>query len=210
MNFKETDLGFELQTKDYFVFFGKKDSSIENLEKSYPQFSFKMLHQVHGNDILYTTANSENSLKADAHWTDEKGIALISKSADCVPLLAYDSENKRILAIHAGWRGVQNRIVPKSLEQLGSNWEIYIGPHITAQSFEIKDDCLNLLKLCTNLNQNDWYQNGKADLYKILKEQVKGSSIKPFIFDTVTDLRFHSFRRDRDAAGRQNNFIVLT
>ncbi len=210
MSFKETDLGFELQQDEYFVFFGKKASSIENIRKTYPQFKFKMLHQVHSDTLLHTTSSSEENLKGDAHWTEEKNLALISKSADCVPLLAYDSANKRVLAIHAGWRGVQNRIVPKSLETLGSSWKIHVGPHITAQSFEIQNDCLELLKLCTSLDPKEWFQSSKADLYKILSEQVKGSTLLPFIFDTVTDLRFHSFRRDRDKAGRQNSFIVLT
>lgn len=210
MNFKETNLGFELQQDEYFVFFGKKDSTIDNLKKTYPQFNFKMLHQVHSDTLLHTTSKSEDKLKGDAHWTEEKNLALISKSADCVPLLAHDSKNKRVLAIHAGWRGVQNRIVPKSLETLGSHWNIHVGPHIMAQSFEIQNDCLDLLKLCTKLDPQEWFKNSKADLYKILTDQVKGSNLLPFLFDTVTDLRFHSFRRDRDKAGRQNSFIVLT
>ncbi len=214
MSFNETDLGFELKTDQYLVFFGKKDSSLEKLKKAYPSFKFKMLWQVHGNDLLHSTSISEENRKADAHWTEEKNLALISKSADCIPVLAFSKKLSRILAIHAGWRGVQNRIIPNSLQNLGASWDFFIGPHITKESFEIQNDCLELLKTCTRLNAKDWYQNQKADLTTIVFDQIKEvksaqKSLTLEIFDTMTDLRFHSHRRDKEAAGRQNSFIVL-
>ncbi len=214
MSFKETDLGFELKTDHYLVFFGKKDSSLENLKIAYPNFSFKMLWQVHGNDLLHSTSKSEENQRADAHWTEEKKLALISKSADCIPVLGFSKELNLVLAIHAGWRGVQNRIITKSLQSLGSSWDLFIGPHITKESFEIQNDCLELLKTCTRLDSKAWYDNQKADLTKIVFDQIKEvtTAQKPLttmIFDTKTDSRFHSHRRDREAAGRQNSFIVL-
>ncbi len=49
--------------------------------------------------------------------------------------------------VHAGWRGVYNRIVPKALgmlcEQAGAapdECNIYIGPYIHAECFEVADD----------------------------------------------------------------------
>ncbi len=214
MSFKETDLGFELKTDQYLVFFGKKDSSLENLKKAYPNFKFKMLWQVHGNELLHTTSESEENQKADAHWTEKKNLALISKSADCIPVLGFSKDLNRVLAIHAGWRGVQNRIIPKSLQSLGSLWDLFIGPHITKESFEIQNDCLELLKTCTRLDSKDWHENQKADLTKIVLDQIKEvpnaqRSLTLQIFDTKNDSRFHSHRRDKEAAGRQNSFIVL-
>lgn len=214
MTFHETDLGYEYRGDQYLVFFGKKDSSLENLQKAYPHIHFKSLWQVHGNDLLQTTSHSENNIKADAHWTVDQGIALITKSADCIPVLAVSKDNSKILAIHAGWRGVQNRIIPKSLKAIGLDWHIYIGPHITKESFVIQEDCLNLLKQCTRLNSDLWYSDGKADLYEIILNQISEatngkSSVHSIVFDTKTDNRFHSHRRDHEKAGRQNSFIVL-
>lgn len=206
--FQETDLGFEYRTSCYLVFFGKKNSSIENLQDRYRDFTFKSLHQVHGNDLLHTTLQSENNLKADAHWTNERNLALISKSADCMPVLGFDSKNNRALAIHAGWRGVQSQIIPKSLKILDSSWDLFIGPHILQNSFEIQDDCFQLLNASTNLNSDEWYKNSCADLYKIVLSQINIAPFSTLLIDTKSDLRFHSFRRDRDKAGRQNNFIV--
>lgn len=214
VNFQETNLGFEYKTTNFFAFFGKKDSSVQNLKAAYPQFNFKSLHQVHGNEIVETTEDSLESIQADAHWTGKKKLALVVKSADCIPVLAYSREEKIIFAIHAGWRGVQNQIIPKTLTKLDSHWEILIGPHITKDSFEIKKDCLDLLKIGTSLPEKDWHQNNRADLLKIVKTQIKEASptstLAPnLILDTKTDLRFHSHRRDQATAGRQNSFIVM-
>lgn len=214
MNFLETDLGFEFTTEKYLAFFGKKNSSLDNLKNAYPHFNFKLLHQVHGNELLHTDADSVNDRKADAHWTTEKNVALISKSADCIPVLAFSEAQNQILAIHAGWRGVQNRIIPKSLSTLGHTLDILIGPHITKNSFDIQTDCLDLLKQCTRLDLTKWFLNGRADLDAIILDQIEEiqaskKSIRSLVYDTKTDLRFHSHRRDRDKAGRQNSFIVL-
>ena len=213
-NFKEFVLGFELKTSKYLVFFGKKESSLENLKNHYPHFEFKSLWQVHGSDLLQTRKHSENNLKADAHWTNERNTALISKSADCIPFFGYSENLGKILAVHAGWRGVQQRIIPKSLEKMGSSWDLFLGPHILKDSFEIQNDCLELLRTCSTLSGESWYANGKADLFKIVQAQINENStwkksLTTLLFDTVTDLRFHSHRRDKDKAGRQNSFIVL-
>lgn len=220
MSFLETNLGFEFRTHDFLAFFGKKESSLENLKIAYPGFEFKTLWQVHGNHLFHTTENLENnSVKADAHWTNQKNLALISKSADCMPVLAVNNSRSKVLAIHAGWRGVQKKIIPLSLQQLSREqpddpWEIFIGPHIGRNSFEIQNDCLNLLSECTNLPVKDWYSNNKADLLKIVKNQIESIpnlqfALTNLIFDTKADPRFHSFRRDGELAGRQNSFIVL-
>jgi copper oxidase (laccase) domain-containing protein len=214
MKFQETDLGFEFKTDKYFVFFGKKDSSLENLRTHFTDFIFKPLWQIHGNDLLHTMRNSEDNLKADAHWTADKNVALISKSADCIPFFGFDEKNNRVLAIHAGWRGVQNRIIPKSLQTLGSQWKCFLGPHIMKNSFEIQNDCFELLKSCTKLAPSEWFSNHHADLYKIVEAQLAENpnfvkNLSTILFDTKTDMRFHSFRRSGTQAGRQNSFIVL-
>ena len=215
MSFKETNLGFEFRTAEFLVFFGKKESSLENLKQAYPQLNFKSLWQVHGNQLLHTNEDFENnSVKADAHWTDKKNLALVSKSADCIPVLAINKDRTKILAIHAGWRGVQNQIIPQSFQKLQDSWDIFIGPHITKASFEIQDDCFELLHQSTSLDSKKWFSNGKADLLKIVNEQLESissikNSVETLIFDTVLDQRFHSHRRDRELAGRQNSFVVL-
>lgn len=73
---------------------------------------------------------------------------LVVKSADCVPILAVDSDLGRCAALHAGWRGVAAGILPALLERwrrLGSslhNARLALGPHIRACCFEVRQDCV--------------------------------------------------------------------
>jgi len=51
----------------------------------------------------------------DALITKERGIILTILTADCVPILLYDSEKKVIAAVHAGWKGSKAGIVAKTV-----------------------------------------------------------------------------------------------
>lgn len=211
MTFIENNLGFEYSTPEYIVFFGKKNSSLENLSSAYPQFRFKSLEQIHGSEIAESRHDSVNDRKADAHWTQEINLALVSKTADCTPVLAYDAHTKTVFAIHAGWRGVQQQIIPKALA-LTESALVFIGPHILLHSFEIQEDCFLALKDSTQLPCEVWYKERHADLHKIILSQIeelKSARVNSLLFDTKTDLRFHSYRRDKAEAGRQNSFIAL-
>lgn len=82
--------------------------------------------------------------EADALWTTELGVCVGVKTADCAPVLVWDSANRFVAAIHAGWRGAALGIVPKTLrliaEELGlelSDCEAAIGPCIGAAVYEV-------------------------------------------------------------------------
>jgi copper oxidase (laccase) domain-containing protein len=75
-------------------------------------------------------------------------FALVVRSADCVPILAADPETGRVAALHAGWRGVAARILPRLLERwrnLGvalPKVRLALGPHIRACCFQVQEDCI--------------------------------------------------------------------
>lgn len=131
-----------------------------------------------------------------------------------------------VMGIHAGWRGIENRIVPKAVSLLTrqgcdpKNLMVFVGPHIRKSSFEVGNDVRDkLLKSFSPPRKNDFYSeinNSKSyvDLELILNEQLQESLIHPAnIFsenkDTVTDLNYHSFRRSKETSGRQISWISL-
>jgi purine-nucleoside/S-methyl-5'-thioadenosine phosphorylase / adenosine deaminase len=73
---------------------------------------------------------------------------LAVKSADCVPLLAVDAHLQRYAALHAGWRGTAQGILPALLERwraAGSSLHavhLELGPHIRDCCYEVRADCL--------------------------------------------------------------------
>lgn len=71
-------------------------------------------------------------------------------TADCVPLLIYDEQNAAIAAVHAGWRGTQQRIVQRTLEAMGQKYgtspnhcKVVVGPSISVDAFEVGDEVVS-------------------------------------------------------------------
>lgn len=67
------------------------------------------LLQVHGQDMLVnppaTPVHEASSLQGDGACTNERGLALAVKTADCQPLLVVNRQGTAIAAMHVGWRG---------------------------------------------------------------------------------------------------------
>ena len=83
----------------------------------------------------------------DALITNEPGTALVVFTADCTPVLLWDSVTGAVGAVHAGWRGTAAGIAGKTVramvEQLGckaSNIKAAIGPNIGQCCFETDRD----------------------------------------------------------------------
>ena len=62
-----------------------------------------LMHQTHSNKVIeINKKNMKKKIIADAIITREKGVALGVVTADCVPILLFDYENKIVGCIHAG------------------------------------------------------------------------------------------------------------
>lgn len=226
MQIEETPLGFEIDTPEYLFFFGKKDANTDNLKATFPNFEFLRVKQTHGCDIHHQI--NSDSIEADGHWLTESKKALAISTADCCPVLLAHPSSHTIMAIHAGWRGVVSRIVPKGLrllqEQGAKPDEIFVlmGPHIQQSSFEVGADVKDLLVASAGLTQLTQAHIAKpspnegkflVDINTVVKMQIAEFSVSPdqvfdLHLDTFTDLRFHSYRRDKSASGRQLSFVV--
>ncbi len=80
---------------------------------------------------------------ADACFATRPGVVCAILTADCLPILACATDGSRILAIHAGWRGLLAGIVPGALRSAGpehTEWLAWIGPGISVASYEVRAD----------------------------------------------------------------------
>ena len=82
------------------------------------------LWQAHGNIAVRVSGETSRSIKADALFTDEKGLTLTIRFADCQNFVVYAPEKNVIGLIHAGWRGVCSKIITSSFELLKKEWGI--------------------------------------------------------------------------------------
>ena len=98
------------------------------------------LNQVHGRSVVVVRAGAPPAPErqdADALVSNDPGVAIAVRAADCVPLLFADSTTGAVAAVHAGWRGTAAGAAVAALEALGREFgsrpddiTVAIGPSI--------------------------------------------------------------------------------
>ena len=104
--------------------------------------------QVHGIKTVQVTKPwaMDDGPEADAMVTTERGLALGILTADCAPVLFAEKKERIIGAAHAGWKGALAGVVESTIEEMKKmggkieNIQAAIGPCISANSYEVKDD----------------------------------------------------------------------
>jgi YfiH family protein len=144
------------------------------------------------------------------------------RTADCVPILLGDPSSGAVAAIHAGWRGLVRGVVEAGVralrETIGAKGQILaaIGPHISADAFEVSDDVGAELDKAAPQAGSISLRSGKThvDLRRITRAKLLELGLSNRDIDdvwgcTVGDAeRFFSFRRDGAQSGRHLSAIV--
>lgn len=113
-----------------------------------PEASVYRVKQVHGNRVLTPTeidSTTDNFSEGDGIISDNTQQSVWVASADCNPVLIGDIETGRVAAIHAGWRGTAQKIVPRAIErflQFGSmkrNLRIAMGAAIAGEVYQVSE-----------------------------------------------------------------------
>ncbi|MBA5874544.1 MAG: peptidoglycan editing factor PgeF [Nitrospira sp. CR1.2] len=113
--------------------------------------------QVHGTDALVVDQPVEHGAAFEGGWdalvTDQPGVMVTVRTADCVPVLLHDPGRRVVAAIHAGWRGAVAGIVPKTVallvDRFGASVErlrMAIGPSAGPCCYEVDEPVLSKLR----------------------------------------------------------------
>ena len=139
------------------------------------------IDQVHSNKVLFVDKPGYYGKVDGLITTNKHKIILYILTADCIPVFIFDKSAGIYALIHAGWRGIVNKIHYNAIDKicsLGSkseNINIFLGPSIRKCCFEIKDDIIHHFnkKYVTN-NRNKKY----IDLSGLIIDQFKEVGIK--------------------------------
>lgn len=146
---------------------------------------------------------------ADASWTTQRGQVLVVMTADCVPILLTDTQGTIVVAIHAGWQGIENQIIAKTLNALPSSnlpKMAWIGPCISQQKFEVGREVFERFqRLPAGENYTTFFQpNPKnpekyfADLPAMAQMQLNAAGVNQIYRSQLCsyqDPRFYSYRQ---------------
>ena len=188
-----------------------------------------LLNQIHSNKFIFIDKKfkfNKNKFKADAIITDQKKIPIAVLTADCVPILLYDTKKNIIAALHAGWKGAFKGIISKVVNFMlrkGSERKdiiAAIGPCINAQSYNVKENFKKKF-LKKDIKNKNFFINKKNMIFFNLPDYVKNQLRKNRIINI--DMKnidtfpyknnFFSARRalklNHDDYGRNISIIML-
>jgi purine-nucleoside/S-methyl-5'-thioadenosine phosphorylase / adenosine deaminase len=108
----------------------------------------RTVRQIHSNEVCLLDEegpqDGSSRPEADALISGLAGHVLGVRTADCLPLLLVDRDRRAVAAVHAGWRGTQQRVAAHAVEKMrecfGSDpgaLEAAIGPGINVCCFEV-------------------------------------------------------------------------
>lgn len=195
----------------------------EGLPEALAVMSLPAIRQVHGNVVLDAGQVAEGA-EADAVYSFSAGIGCRVVTADCLPVLFCDRAGTRIAAAHAGWRGLAAGVLENTVDALGGDpgdLLAWIGPAISQACYEVGGDVLEAFLaaspagLAAATEACFAPRDGKflADLPGIARARLRHRGVAAVYGGdhcTFSDAgRFHSFRRDGAAAGRQSAVICL-
>lgn len=182
--------------------------------------------QAQANQVARVTASERGTrLKGvDGLITNTRGIPLMLRFADCVPILLYDPIHHAIGIAHAGWRGTVSKVLTNTVKAMQDAFNTQprevracIGPSIGPCCYEIGADVQEkverafpetfelLLSKNSSIHLDLWQANA-VQLRALGVEQIEIAGV--CTADHTHD--FYSWRREQAHTGRFAALIALS
>ncbi len=188
--------------------FGSRDSNVP------AEFtSLATVKQIHSADCVVAAGRTGILGEGDALLENTPGSVVAIKTADCIPLLLIDEANHAVAAVHAGWRGTVAQIARRAVDAMGArfgaspqNLHAAIGPAIGACCFEVGPEVAEQFGHAGRVH----IDLASVNRLQLLEAGVTEQRIYTSKLCTMCNVEeFHSFRRDRERAGRMYAFVGL-
>ena len=180
-----------------------------------------LLNQVHGEAVVdHPPAQTSGQFPVADGWILPMGFrgAFAIKTADCVPILARCGT--QLLAIHAGWRGIAAGILLKALDRAISrvedfgDIEVILGPCAGAERYEVNKDVLDAIgpiAAARGTGHGRYLLDLRGTITRQLETLPKPARSRLALHAsqicTISDTRFHSYRREGAGAGRNLSVV---
>lgn len=166
----------------------------------------------------------------DGFITNKKNIPLVTKYADCTPIILYDKIKNVIGNVHSGWRGTLQRISAKAVKLMIEKYNcnpadiiVCIGPCIKQCHFQVEEDFIENFKQEFG-NVEKYYKTGEIiegkqkyyfDTTSLIIDYLTEIGInRENIFDSnicsvCNVAKMSSYRAEKEKADRNMNIVML-
>jgi YfiH family protein len=169
--------------------------------------------QVHSATCIVAEGSPRRLGEADALLENRPGMAVAIKTADCIPILLIDPRNHAVAAVHAGWRGTVAEIARHAVDAMHREYRTRpedlhaaIGPGIGKCCYEVGSEVAQHFGE-TGRTHIDLSAANRGQLLKVglAADRIYSAGLCTMCLAA----EFHSYRRDRDAAGRMFSFAGI-
>ena len=184
-----------------------KNLAIVNKKINFKSQKIFLLNQIHSKKIYYIDKKSKPSVdqfEGDALITNRSNTPIGVLTADCAPILIFDSKINMVAAIHAGWKGAYKGILNKVIKfmiQKGSSTNhitAVVGPCISLKNYEVKQDFIKRF-IKKDKNNKIFFKNMNNKTFFDLNEYI------------VSELKNLDIRKieviNKDTFNIKNNFF---
>lgn len=204
--------------------FGTRRENTSAKKTPKPVVLLKQTHSSHS-VVVDEDFNFDEIKEGDALITKRSDVILAVKTADCLPVLYFDPVQSVVACVHAGWRGLVRGVHTKTLEKMTAQFDVQpqnvhviLGPCLQGSHFEVGPEVVDEFR--KSYRESLIFKmlpTGKAliDMPKTAQHSLSilGVCSNNFYFmseNTFTNPEvFHSYRRDKDQAGRQLSYIAI-
>ena len=184
------------------------------LRDSVPPSDLTTVRQIHSAQILDACGRKGVPIgEGDAIISDQAGVTIGIRTADCVPILLADSATRTVACVHAGWRGTAENIIGATVKAMAgigcrpADLCVAIGPSIGPCCYEVGNDVAGQFANWIEVNGN----RQALDLPAINRAQLREAGVRDIWTSGECTFcqteRFFSFRREKERAGRMVSFV---
>ena len=178
------------------------------------------LKQVHGTAVIDQRVAGCGVPEADACISRERGAVCVVLTADCLPLLLCDESGSVVGAVHAGWRGLCDGVVERTVAAMQvppQHMLAWLGPAIGPQAFEVGPEVRDAFEKADPRASQAFVPGASAgkylaDIYALARLRLQAAGVREIHgggLCTVGDAAsYFSYRRDR-VCGRMASLIWL-
>lgn len=172
-------------------------------------FGTGYMKQVHGPDILLIDGPGQYT--CDGIFTRKEDIALIVKTADCMPLL-FSSEREGVAGVvHMGWRSANAGILDNIPFDL-SSFTVAMGVGMRKCCYRVGEEFLAYRQLMGSLEKRDggyYFDPVGFAVAGLIKKGMKASSFFDYnVCSCCSKAGFYSHRRDA-TDNRTMSFVMI-
>jgi len=162
------------------------------------------LRQVHGAGVVEARPDGIER-EGDAVFSRTPGQVCTLHTADCLPAFFASADGDAVALAHAGWRGLVEGVLERTVEKLGvspDQLRVWLGPAIGPDAFEVGDDVYQAFvqpdagaAACFSRNHNGRWQ---CDIYALARRRLNQAGVTAVTggnFCTFHETRFFSYRR---------------